>query len=776
MILSFLLVLAAIIPVDAYVRPDGSLYIDQVVLNVSSAKKGFTLKSFYTVDESKTDTRTFSLGKNKNGVLFECDWTWNSLDANTIEGILNVRTVSDVDPKLLSHILSFPLITHSKTTWESNGIKHSLNDIDFYHKEKAKELNLNLAKGQKIKISLDKEVTLVCKEPFDQNKYQLSFGGFWQLVLNGSAEIKRIVISSPDGINLHQFKHYTLNEEGNWVKYTHYKDFETGSALDFSNLGFFDAPSGKYGWLQSKDGDFCFEGKPEKPVRFNGINLCGTANFLSHYLADALIDRLVKSGINSIRIHHHDNFLPDKENWDRLDYLVAAGIKKGIYFTTDMFVSRKIKCADIGLEGNGYVPSRLYKQIVGFYEPAFEDWCRFSRMFMEHVNPYTGRAYKDEPALNLISLVNENRITNSPELDHPLMQQAWERFGGKGKFTRSVPEFTAFEDYLHKITYEKCAEFMRSIGCRALLTIDNNGQHHDEANEPAKLYDYIDSHFYVDAKRGLFGKPELPLTGYNLNTVYTKGVRALNCVPDNPTKPQTVTEWNYCGLNKNRSLGGMMTGALASVKGFDGLWRFAYSHSDRDVYADKSSHPTTFNLATDPVNNANHRAFTCLFLRNDISSSEGLIMDTDAGSLKVISDRSCGFFCYGGEMTAGPLRADVSGAPASLWVSSLDEQSISKSKRLLLVHVTNVFGEGAKFADELRDIVLSWGSNCMIEKGRASVSLALENPSSYLVYELRGDGKRMGLIKTKIISGHLTFDVNTDGPAGGRMYYEIVKK
>ena len=146
-----------------------------------------------------------------------------------------------------------------------------------------------------------------------------------------------------------------------------------------------------------------FEDKPDNPQRFCGANLCMTANFLPHELADTLVDRFIAMGYNSIRIHHHDRNLYEDDNWDRLDYLISRGISKGIYFTTDLYVSRRVRYRDLGLEGKGFIKANLYKNLIPCYEPAFEDWCKYAKEFLEHVNPYTGRAYKDEPAIALIS-------------------------------------------------------------------------------------------------------------------------------------------------------------------------------------------------------------------------------------------------------------------------------------------------------------------------------------------------------------------------------------
>ena len=99
---------------------------------------------------------------------------------------------------------------------------------------------------------------------------------------------------------------------------------------------------------------------------------------------------------------------------DRFDYLFAAAAREGLYLTTDLFVSRTsapITWRHIGVDRDGTVPQQLFKALCAVHEPAFANWCAYARNFFTHVNPYTGRAYKDEPALPLISLVNEGTMT-----------------------------------------------------------------------------------------------------------------------------------------------------------------------------------------------------------------------------------------------------------------------------------------------------------------------------------------------------------------------------
>ena len=91
-----------------------------------------------------------------------------------------------------------------------------------------------------------------------------------------------------------------------WIPFKNLLDIEKGSALDFSGMGFQDAPAGKYGWLKAVGGHFEFERKPGVAQRFYGVNLVVDAVCPEKSLADTLVTRLVRLGYNTIRIHHHE--------------------------------------------------------------------------------------------------------------------------------------------------------------------------------------------------------------------------------------------------------------------------------------------------------------------------------------------------------------------------------------------------------------------------------------------------------------------------------------
>lgn len=602
-----------------------------------------------------------------------------------------------------------------------------------------------------------------------------------------------VVVASSDGapLKLTRGRPVTITEKSGWTRFDYKKDITPGSALDFSQMGLLDAPAGKHGWLKATGGRFEFEGMPGVEQRFYGVNLCFTANYLEHEDADMLVERFARLGYNTIRIHHHDgDWFASDDNKDRLDYLIARAIEKGMYITTDLYVSRPVKWRDIGIDRAGEMDKSLYKTYIPLHDAAFRDWAEHSRSFLEHVNPYTGRAYKDEPGMPFVVLVNEGKLYmgwgSAKKMSDPVVVAAWREFGGKGappsQGVAGPDEVSArFDAWIGRRMWEKGSAFVRSLGCRALLSDDNNGRWHGEGQGLTPLYDYVDSHFYVDHPVFLETPWRLPSRCENCNPVITgKPPIFHRGWAKGASKPYTISEWNFSGPGRYRGMGGVLTGAFASEQEWDGLWRFTYSHSNRNLKDSPSLPPGNFDLATDPLMAAGDRAGVCLYLRRDAAPGS-LRLDIERGSMAVVSPRTCGGFVERGSMDAGPLSFSLSPCggeaivPATMWVSSLDDRPLVDSSRILLVHLTDVQGGGARYADESRRFLLHWGRGLLVENGAADVALRLSNPSAYTVFELDTAGNRLSEIPSRAADGSLRFTVSTCGKSGGRIYYEICR-
>jgi hypothetical protein len=84
-------------------------------------------------------------------------------------------------------------------------------------------------------------------------------------------------------------------------------------------------------------------------------------------------------------------------------------------------------------------------------------------------------------------------------------------------------------------------------------------------------------------------------------------------------RPFTITEYNYSGPGRFRAVGGILTGALGALQNWDGIWRFAYSHSREAMFT--PSRLNYFDMACDPLGQAAERASLCLFLRGDLQAA-----------------------------------------------------------------------------------------------------------------------------------------------------------
>ncbi|HBE01173.1 MAG TPA: hypothetical protein DC049_01670, partial [Spirochaetia bacterium] len=186
------------------------------------------------------------------------------------------------------------------------------------------------------------------------------------------------------------------------------------------------SPAGQYGFVQAApDGELYFEKKPDQKIRFYGGNITFGVNFPDKEQAVKLADLFAAMGYNVIRFHHHDtvvpwskslyeisgdriSFIPDQA--DRFDYLLSELRKRGIYYFSDVICSSLIdKHPAFAKYGNN---SKARKFLYHLTPEGRSLFLQIATLFLTHVNPYTGLAYKDDPALILLGLVNEDSPVN----------------------------------------------------------------------------------------------------------------------------------------------------------------------------------------------------------------------------------------------------------------------------------------------------------------------------------------------------------------------------
>lgn len=171
----------------------------------------------------------------------------------------------------------------------------------------------------------------------------------------------------------------------------------------------------------SCEGDHFIDGSGRE-IRFIGTNIGMKGCFPDHNSADRLAKELSRYGINIVRLHYVSHTIPEHGypvlnsfiepvQLERFDYLFAKLKENGIYIYFQLNIARKFGRVN-GFENAHLLP--YYKNGVDNVDARMIEFQKqFHREILEHVNPYTGIAYRDEPAISMLELANENSIVNS---------------------------------------------------------------------------------------------------------------------------------------------------------------------------------------------------------------------------------------------------------------------------------------------------------------------------------------------------------------------------
>lgn len=339
---------------------------------------------------------------------------------------------------------------------------------------------------------------------------------------------------------------------------------------------------------------------------------------------------------------------------EQLDCLLAACKRRGIYVSTDLFVSRPIPASAVWPGETGELRANDFKMLVPVNEKAFQNWCEFTRNLLSHTNPHTGLTWAEDPAVAWLVMINEGNPTNFLRQIKGKVraewEEAWNRFLRKRykspqalkKAWRNdnpdeqlpagnVPLVTSLRgdgvrhrDMMVFLAETEAASFARmkafvrdEMNCEALLSNCNGWTNWLYSQDARSEYDYVDDHFYVDHPRFLKRSWQLPSKCRNDNPVASGGPGGCSSAFLRIFgKPFTISEFNYAAPGRYRSVGGLMIGYLAALQNWDGVWRFAYSHRSGKLF--EPSPMTYFDVVSDPLLLASERAALCLFLRGDM--------------------------------------------------------------------------------------------------------------------------------------------------------------
>ena len=423
-----------------------------------------------------------------------------------------------------------------------------------------------------------------------------------------------------------------------WLPVRNPGTVKPGSAIDFSR--FLDAPAGKYGRVVCRGNQFEFEKRPGVPFRFYGSNIVYWIHYQPKHVVDRVTEHYAATGYNILRMHLFDiNQSVVTENgevkirpdfMDKLDYLIASLKKRGVYVTLDLFGTRGIGKGELpGFPDRGFT-HREFKGLMFLSESALKNYESYVSGLMNHVNPYTGLAWKDDPVIATFSLVNEGTIFNNAfrgELQ-PLWQAKFTEWLKARKLDPVAGENTRFRrEFLMELytkTYRRLERFYRkTLGVKAPLT-DQNFWTTVPLAVLREQFDYVDNHFY-------WAHPVFPNGGFNsLPSVvmnesavgrYAGGVSSM-FISRVLGRPFTITEWDYVNPNCYNVEGAFLTGAYAALQDWSGLCRFNYAQDVRQI--NRPEWPLTwfFPSVNDPLRMLSERAGFLFFVRRDVRRSE----------------------------------------------------------------------------------------------------------------------------------------------------------
>lgn len=369
--------------------------------------------------------------------------------------------------------------------------------------------------------------------------------------------------------------------------------------VDISFLFESEKPAGKHGFLKVQDGKLVFEDGTE--ARFWGTCFNSAANFPTHEQSEKVAKRLAKFGVNIMRCHQmdaewsipnifqftrgrrrNDSRSLDPESMDRFDYLVHCLKQEGVYTYLDMLTYRRFKPGDGVDEPDQLGPAA--KPYTCFDERMIELQKEFAEQLWNHVNSYTGLAYKDDPAIVLTEISNENDVFVFKNLIEPYRSRLEERYRRWAKehsvqLSAEKIDFAARDENMMRFLrdvqqgyYREMYEHLRKIGVKIPIDGDNWEAAGFAEVSASELCDFRDNHMYWDMWSDVRGTNQMMLD-------QPRHIWAAGCARSRLLdRPFVISEWDQVWPNEWRGESPLMLAALAAFQEWSGVLIHTYRY------------------------------------------------------------------------------------------------------------------------------------------------------------------------------------------------------
>jgi len=431
--------------------------------------------------------------------------------------------------------------------------------------------------------------------------------------------------------------------------------FSDGSLIDLSFLH--DGPAGSHGFVRAQGGHLV--AGDGRPIRFWGFCLTewspGSTEIPSKADAPIYAAALARFGVNFVRLHFLDLPAPrglidgtvnDSQHFnaaqlDNEDFFIAEMLKRGIYIDMNLYVGRQFRA------GDGLLAARPGKEPLFFDKRLIELQKDYAKQLLTHVNPYTKRAYVDEPGMAVVEVVNEASLypgwtaTNAYGQELTDLYNAWLKTHlSEAEFAslrrvagvvadQPVPRLTRFEvrgapkgrfdvesrfvtDVQSEFYTDMAAYLRKTLGvkCPIIATADHSHSGSGYAVEQAtSLLDALDGHTYWQHPS------EQPRNAPMVNDPFNSTLVELSRTPM-AGKPYTVSEVNHPFPNQYACEGIPILAAYAGFQDWGGVVWYTFEMKRDPNWKPYVGDP--FDMSLDPVKMPQFAAGALMFVRGDI--------------------------------------------------------------------------------------------------------------------------------------------------------------
>lgn len=438
------------------------------------------------------------------------------------------------------------------------------------------------------------------------------------------------------------------------------------SALDLSSQ--VDAPAGKLGRVTiGADGSLVFADEPSRPIHMLGFNGFPRGIWTTPEDGEfrSLVRRFARAarrqGYCLFRVHglldrwlcmdSSEDMSIQPKQLDRWDVLLSELKREGIYchlVILSFGLYERSSSNSTTFEERDKHKLQLY--LGGDWERAHFRYG--AETVLNHVNPYTGLAWKDDPAIAFLEFYNEQELgldrMGQTLADHPdtraFLERRWRgwllaRHGEtvppgllgelKGTPLNVAPlpplhdrkselanEFALFRMHISEQSARWCETVVRATGYDGLTTQYNASKKVGESAVRWKVSQVVDMHAYYRHPAGGWGAAGTSVeqsssladaAGYWRNTGSTKL----------SGRPFIVSEFNHCFWNPYQHEGGLVFGAYSALQGFSAL----QIHSGPVTLQATNPKVGSFTCGASPVVRASEFLSACLFQRQDVAKA-----------------------------------------------------------------------------------------------------------------------------------------------------------